>query len=308
MADAATRRLVALLGRLTPGARIAIADLADQVGVTEATLADDLLTLAVCGVAPFDPNALMPLIVEDGFVEVWSALPAPLGTVRLTAPEASALAAALQTAGFSTDDDLTSRLLEAAASASFDAVELAHTIRTADSDHDAHVYAVIAAALAEHAVVRIEYVRVGATQPLARDIEPVSLFAERGAWYVTAWCRHAGDWRTFRVSRIRSATPTGESHHRSSQSEDASAFHRAGMPRATLRFAPDEPFSEREWPGGRVLESGESGSVIAEVPYGGTAWLTRQVVARLGRVEVLEPASLRSAVAQLAADERAHAQ
>jgi hypothetical protein len=44
------------------------------------------------------------------------------------------------------------------------------------------------------------------------------------------------------------------------------------------------------------------GSTIAEVPFAGTAWLGRRVVARLGSVEVIGPAEARTVVAEMAAD------
>jgi len=88
------RRVIALLGQLAPDTRISIADLAAEVGASQAQLAADLETLAMCGVAPYDPGDLMPLLIEDGMVEVWGELPAVRGPVRLSAAEARALAAA----------------------------------------------------------------------------------------------------------------------------------------------------------------------------------------------------------------------
>ena len=124
------RRIIALFGRLTPGTRVAIGDLAREVGATPAELAADLETLAMCGIAPYDPGDLMPLIIEDGIVDVGrscllSADPCVSGA------EARALAAALQAAGVSADAALTSRLLAAAASDSFDASALERTVRAA---------------------------------------------------------------------------------------------------------------------------------------------------------------------------------
>lgn len=308
MADIAVRRLVALLGHLTPGAKISISQLADLVGTTEATLAADLTTLSMCGVAPFYPDDYMPLIIEDGYVEVFGDLPALTGTVRLSPAESAALAAALQVAGFPADHDLTSRLLDASASTVFDPDALAHTIRTLDAGHSAAVYQTLAKALAEHGVLRIEYVRAGSEETTLRDVEPTALFAERGAWYLNAWCRSAGDWRVFRIDRVRSAQTTGEVFNPEAREGGAGttqAFPAEGMPTATLKFAPGEAFEEREWPGARVVSTEPDGSTTAEVPYGGSAWIARHVVARLGRVEVLQPAEIRSAVARVASEELA---
>jgi len=292
-----------MAGQLRPGSRLRIADLAAELGTTEAELTADIETLSMCGVAPYCPDDLTPLFVENGYVEVWGELPALKGPVRLSAAEAGALASAMQAAGFSADDELTARLLAARGSAGFDAEELERTIRAATTAHDADVYEALARAVEEHAVTRIEYVRMGSDELVARDVEPAALFAERGAWYLTAWCRKAGDWRTFRVDRIRSAGVTGDRFDpaaRSGVPGAASAFSAAGLPAARLRFSAGESFAGREWPGGRMVEQAEDGSFIVEVPYGGTDWIARHVAARLGGVEVLEPAEVRAAVRELA--------
>ncbi len=307
MADQTARRLVALLGRLTPGSRTRISDLAAELDTSEATLASDLMTLALCGVPPFDPDALMPLIVEDGYVEVWSELPASLGTVRLCASEAAALAMALQVAGFGPGDGLTRRLLEAAAATGFDAGELERSIRARSGLHEAPVYQTLAAAVSAHEAVRIEYVKPDAAAPSTREIEPVALFAERGAWYTTAWCRHAGAWRTFRVERIRCAAQTGEpaTHRATPPFGTDGALAVEDLPLATLEFAASERFDERDWPGAVVREKRDDGSCIVEIAFAGTAWIARRVVARLGAVRVLEPAEMRAAVRALASREAA---
>ncbi len=296
------RRLVAIMGQLTPDARIRIADLAAEVGSTEDELTADLETLSLCGVAPYYPDDLAPLAIEDGYVEVWGELPALKGPVRLSAAEASALAAALQAAGFSVNDELPARLLAAAGAANFDAEELDRTVRAATSAHDAAVYETLARAVEESGVVSLEYTSAGSQDVTARDIEPVSLFAERGAWYLTAWCRKAADWRTFRVDRVRSARlleerfdPNGHMGEPTSRS----AFLTQGLPMARLRFSAGEEFTEREWPGGRIVDQADDG-VTVEVPYGGLEWMARHVAARLGAVEAVEPAELRTAVRELA--------
>ncbi len=298
-----TRRLVAILGQLKNGARIPVAALAEEIGVTPAELASDLGTLMICGVAPYDPLGLVPVFIEDDEVVVWGDMPGLRGPVRLSSAEARALAAALQSVGFAADDPLTARLIDSAAG-SFDAQETAAVVRSAIEGHQSQVYGVLAAAVRDTAVVAIEYTSAGSDAVTDRRIEPVGLFAERGAWYVTAWCRLALGWRTFRIDRIRSAVALAETfdavNHSGAPSERA--LDTASLPLARLRFDEREHFVEREWPGGRLIEQLPDGSWIAEVPYAGTTWIARHVLGRLGAVEVLEPADVRSAVARLADD------
>lgn len=296
------RRTIALLGQLAPHSRTPIDALARQVGATPAELAEDIVALSMCGVWPYDPYELFPVDIEGRDVVVYGEMPAIRGPVRLSTSEAAALAAALQTAGFSADDPLTARLLEAA-SAGFSASELESTIRSSFRTHDRTVYESLAGAVTNRSVLRIEHAKPGEEASTCREIEPVALFTERGAWYVTAWCRDSVAWRTFRVDRIRCASATGEHFEpRADPERSDEAFSADGLPTATLRFAPGARFDVREWPGGRVTAQDEDGSLTVTVPYGGTTWLARRVAARLGSVEVMAPADIREAVRAAASD------
>lgn len=301
-----TRRLVALLGRLEDGAVISLAEMAAQVDSTPAELAADLTTLSMCGIAPYSPSELVPVSIDGDRVEVFGAMPALRGPVRLSLAEATALSAALSAAGFSAEDTLTGKLA-AATSASLDPEELARTLHPQTAGHDVAAFEELAAAVRDHVVVNLEYQREGAEAPSARTIEPLQLFSDRGAWYLSAWCRRAGGFRTFRIDRVRTVTATSEHFDpaaRGSLDKGVAAFIAEGLPVARLRFTHGEPFVQREWPGSRLVTQAENGDTVAEVPFAGTRWLARHVAARLGRVEVLEPSHLRAAVVALAGEER----
>ena len=302
-----TRRLIALLGHLTPGISTPVGELAQIIGTTPEQLAEDLSTLCVCGVAPYGPDQCVDVFVEDGNVEVYSPLPAVSGPVRLSPDEAGALASALAATGFAADNPLVARLL-AASAADFDADALERTLGSAIASHDGDVFETLAGAAEGHDVVAISYQRDGAESPSQREIEPLALFAERGAWYVSAWCRTAAGMRTFRVDRIRSAHATGEGFDplaHGASLPGTTALASEGLPLARLRLAPGEAFVEREWPGGRIAGTDADGFTLADVPYAGGGWLARRVVARLGRVEVVGPAEMREAVRELARRELA---
>ena len=298
------RRLIALLGRLREGTRVPLATLAAELDTTPAALASDLETLSLCGIAPYTPMELVPVFVDGDVVEVWGSVPAMRGPVRLSPAEAAALGAALAAAGFPADDPLATKLL-AASSAAFDAQELARTLRTSTASHATATFEALAAGIASGEVLAIAYQREGAAEPTLRRVEPLQLFTDRGAWYLSAWCRAAGAFRTFRVDRVRAVEPTGDVFDPAARSGGlaTNAFTSDGLPTARVRFAPGEAFTEREWPGSRVAEELADGSLVVDVPFGGTEWIARRIVARLGVVEVLEPTSVRDAVAALARDE-----
>jgi proteasome accessory factor C len=301
------RRLIALLGRMQNGSVISLAEMAAEVGSSPADLASDLTALSMCGVAPYSPWELVPVSVDGDRVEVFGAVPAMRGPVRLSLAEAEALSAALSAAGFSADDPLNVKLA-AASSASLDATELARTLHTETAKHDVAIFEALAAATRDHEAVTLGYQRDGADGPRNRTVEPLQLLADRGAWYLSAWCREAGDFRTFRIDRIRSLEPTGEQFAPGAHGTEglgSKAFQAEGLPVARLRFANEADYSERDWPGSQTLGPGGSGGVEIAVPYAGADWIARRVVARLGGVEVIEPAEIRRAVVALAEEELA---
>jgi proteasome accessory factor C len=293
------------MGHLTPDATFRVEDLARVMGATPAELTADLEALSMCGTDDLDPYSMVPIMIEDGILEVFGPLPALSEPVRLSSAEATALAAALQTVGFGADEPLVTRILSAA-SAGFDANALEHTVRAAIATHESSVFSTVADAAQGGRVLEIEHVRAGTDDVSVREIEPATLFAERGAWYVTAWCRRSEEWRTFRIDRIRRASETGErfdSTAHGTPAGDPTAFDSRDLPVALLRFLDETQYLEREWPGSRLVDPGGGSGALVEVPYGGTAWVARRVVARLGDVEVLTPDEVRSAVAALAREE-----
>jgi predicted DNA-binding transcriptional regulator YafY len=294
--------MIALLGRFRREGSEPLEDLAESLGMSAEELASDLSTLSMCGVAPYYPDQMVDVFVEDGLVMVYSPVPAVPSHVRLSTSEARALIAALQMAGFADDDALVTRLLDANA-VDVDAGELRRRIAPSVAQHDGATFALLADAIGRHRVAVIEHVSGHTPGPAAqRTIEPLALFGDRGAWYVQSFCRSAGGMRTFRLDRIESVRVLDEQFpHHSEVVPQTSAFEPAGLPLATLEFDAEERFDEREWPGATDVHRSEDRTVV-NVPYSGTAWIARQVVSRLGGVRVTAPDEVRAAVVSLAED------
>lgn len=70
--------------------------------------------------------------------------------------------------------------------------------------------AAVRTAVAGHAAIEIQYTSLGSGESTRRVIEPWTVFSSLGHWYVRARCRLAAGERLFRVDRIRSVDPTGE--------------------------------------------------------------------------------------------------
>lgn len=65
-------------------------------------------------------------------------------------------------------------------------------------------------AAGEHRVVDLTYTSLGRGQTTRREVEPWSVFASLGNWYLTGYCRLAQAERIFRLDRIRQVDTTEE--------------------------------------------------------------------------------------------------
>ncbi len=293
------RRLLVLLGTFQRDTQVSLGELGRMLDVSVAEVTTDLELLSMCGVAPYGPDDLVPIFIDGDAVHVFGALPALDRRVRLSPPEARALAAVLQIAGRPDSDPLVTRLLAATSEA--DPAEIERVLHAAASG-DFATTAVLAAGAANSVCVRITHRSAGRSGETGRVIEPMGLFNEQGTWYVEAFCQLAGALRTFRVDRIRSAEPTGEHFEPRDIALLGTAVPRGALPVARVRFEPGTAAPEREWPGMRVVSEDETGTLV-EVPFAGTGWIARQVLSYLGRAVVVGPAEVKHAVAGLAAQE-----
>ena len=128
-----------------------------------------------------------------------------------------------------------------------------------------------------------------------RTVEPHLLIYKQNIWYLYAWCRTRGDFRLFRVGRIRSARDTGERFERRPVDranlplkfnfENAELVHlRLAVERSAL---PDI----EEWLGMDSVQISEEG-IRAEADLPGGEILLSKLLGFGGRVRVLGPASL----------------
>lgn len=303
---ARARRLLALLPYLATQGDYALADVAARAGADQATLAEDLMTLSLCGTDPRDPTKMVSVFVEGDLVTIFGPLPSLDLPVRLTPGEARALAAALETAGKDAADPLIGRLSEAATEG-FDPKELASTVKAAFADGGAAgIYAALLDAMTAHEVVRIRHAGAGDPDERERLVRPWALAARRGTWYLRGWSEDAEAERTFRLDRISSVEATGRSFDACDVPDSPDTFDPLASlseaSRAEVRFTRDAPdLTPRDWPGA-TFEPQPDGSVLASVPYAGTGWIARKVASRLGDAEVVRPIEVRRAVARMARD------
>jgi proteasome accessory factor C len=291
--------MLALLPYLRVREPVRLSMLAAATGATPEQVAEDLTLLTFCGVPPFSPYDMVDLTIDGDTVEVYLAPPALERPVRLSPVETRALAAALETAGHEPDDPLVTKLLESV-SAPLDAEALMAVVRGGSAAGIRDTYDVLAEALEAAASLEIEYFTASSGRHSTRVVRPYALVNERGVWYLSAYCEVAGDVRTFRVDRIRSARATGEYFQKPAGVRGSVVPSGADLPNATLLLRAGAPFrEERDWPGA-ILGMRADGDVEASVPYSSPSWVARRVAAGLGSIEALGPDEVRRAVCETA--------
>jgi proteasome accessory factor C len=139
-------------------------------------------------------------------------------------------------------------------------------------------------------LVELEYLKEGEEEPTTRLVEPYTIERELPFWRVHTWDRTVDGPRTYRLDRMRSATLTRESFE-----------PREGFDPNYLA----EPAVAHLWHGPPIarwkLERGArpltDRSAIADVTFKTAEWLLSEVLADRGETVVLEPTTMRRAVA-----------
>lgn len=190
----------------TPGSTVE--QVCNRFGMQEKELRADLdLLMYEVGIHPFTPDARVDVIFDGEriFVHLGDYFRRPL---RLTADEAVVLYAAGQALLDRPEPDpvLTTAVGKLGAVLGDD-VAAKVGIRLADADPD--VLSTVRDAIDLGHRLSIDYYSFGRDQRTTREIDPISLVAHDGHWYLTGWCRSVDGLRRFRVDRITRAVDTG---------------------------------------------------------------------------------------------------
>ena len=175
----------------------------------------------------------------------------------------------------------------------FGQFELTRTPEPHDEPSEEDLVSTLARGMREHRLVEIEYQKEAEAQPSTRLIEPYKFERALPWWYVHTWDRTSDGERSFRLDRMRSATLTREKF---TPREDFEPVRLRDARRALVLYAPEIARFEIER-GARALRDG---SAVREVSVGSDEWLESEILSRRGYAAVLEPADLRSRIAERA--------
>jgi proteasome accessory factor C len=243
--------------------------------------------------------------VEDGRVEVD---PEPYGDnfakpARLLPLEAKALVAAIDLIG----DHLPEGSLSSARQKIVDALgqdPAREGLRiTAARGDDSEIARAVSGAIADRRLLDIEYYKENEDDFSTRRLEPYLLLNGQEGWYVHAYDTARDAPRSFRLDRIKSATPTDEHFEpRPGMQPDLEGWPRTGEVPASrvarVWVSPDRARWARE--DRRVVEELADGAVVVELSYAGEGWLAREILKEAGDAVVVAPEDARRAVLEAA--------
>jgi predicted DNA-binding transcriptional regulator YafY len=299
-------RLVTLASILIQAGRakelLRLHDVCDTLQVSEAELREDVNVLNVVNFGG-GSYVLYAEILEDGTIDVD---PEPYSDnfarpARLLPVEAKALIAAIDLIG----DHLPEGALNSArdkivAALGADPMEQGLQVASGAGD-DSAIARVVSRAISESHQLRLEYYKANEDEFSERVVEPYALINGREGWYVASFDPAREAVRHFRLDRVKTAevldaafTPRPEVD----PAADVEGWPRTGEVEASrvarVWISPDRARWSREQR--RVAQDLADGSVVVELPYKGTDWLVREVLAEAGDAAVLSPPEAREAV------------
>lgn len=276
------RRLLAMIPWIAGRDGPTVAEICGRFGISRAQLLADLDVVFLVGLYPFTPDELIDVSITDNRVWLRLSGDAFAQPLRLTPEQSLSLVAAgaslLSTPGSDSEGPLARGLIKLAAQLGITEGEaLSVTLGRASGP----VLGDVRAALAAGVALRIDYYSYNRDERTSRVVEPWQVFADRGQWYLNAWCRLANAERTFRLDRIEAAVALEDAISKRPLDALGATYHpRSDDPRVVLALSPPARWVVEQYQI-EAIEATEDGELHARLPVSGLAWFERLMV-RIG--------------------------
>lgn len=275
-------RLLDLVPYLSSHSYISLKELANEFGVDEKSMANELTALSMCGLPGYTPYELIEIFFDSGFVTInnHEALDIPRALTHL---EVATLLIGLEILreGATLENDEVVARIDGLVS------QLRNLIGESISIEDDPQYShrpVIEKAIAHRQILEIEYLSPVHDEISSRKVNPLSVEVDRGITYLVAYCHSQSSVRNFRVERISSISSTGEEFQPIATSADSNEEKLPLSLKATAsRRAIAEIFALKHIP--------SSGEFSVEVFS--PDWAVKALIAHIPDVEVVEPRQIR---------------
>jgi proteasome accessory factor C len=293
-------RLLVLVPYLLARPGIRITEAADDLGVSEDQLRDDLQLLYVCGLPGYGPGDLIDMSVADDTVTITyhAGMDRPL---RLNGDEAMALIVALRALagtdgnldGSYVDGDAVARALAKLETAAGAAGKSASRVAVTEGLRDAGMAGAVRGALDRGRALRIVYYTAGRDATTERVVDPIRLRVVEGYGYLEAWCRRVEAVRMFRLDRIDALTELDEpsAPPASAESRDGLFTPEPDAPLVALRVGLRSRWITEYYPCEEVVAE-PGGRWAVTLRANDLEWARRMVVGLGDDAEVLGPPEL----------------
>ena len=287
-----TARALDLIPFLLENQGISVAELANEFGISELQILEDLNLLFVCGLPGYSPLELIDMNFEDGFVTVSD--PQVLDKPRkLTKPELTTLLVSLEVMKSVASVEIRSELANLQ-------MKLQNVLRIKSSidilvvDPDEPKLQEILLAIDKGSALDIYYLSAHSDKEAWRVVIPTRVYVEGKQTYVNAWCNTSQGERVFRMDRIIKLRPNElffeKSHSLASvkQNDSEVTLFVADTARNFLEENSRVIAKSAIVPGGVQL-------TLSQIDQD---WLVRTVAGYGARIQILAPLSIEKAVAE----------
>lgn len=163
----------------------------------------------------------------------------------------------------------------------------------------------IKTAILQCRVIQIDYINAR-NQKSTRTVEPLRLDFKSQAWYLWGWCRKRGDFRTFRISRVKRVSVLEETFHRNEclARRPAPAGSGSGPSRSVvhceLQFTDGALYRlYDDYDDDRIQRNGD-GTYTLQTDFPEDDWLYGYILSFGDSVKVIKPVHLRQIIRQKA--------
>lgn len=278
-------RLLDLVPFLSTHSHISLKELAQEFGITEKAMANELTALSMCGLPGYTPYELIEIFFDSGFVTInnHDALDIPRALTQL---EVASLLIGLEILRDASIDE-TPALLEKIDSLIGELKSLLGGVIEISDSPVTSFQAIIENAISRRKSLSLEYKSPVKDEIATRSVDPLSLRSEKNFLYLVAFCHKADAVREFRLDRVVDITELGDSTFTPPSSiSDAGESITLKLRILGDRRAVSEALSISE-----ITPNGE-----AEVKIYSPEWMTKAVLAHAPHIELLADSQIRGEI------------
>lgn len=278
-------RLLDLVPFLSTHSHISLKELANEFGISEKAMANELTALSMCGLPGYTPYELIEIFFESGFVTInnHEALDIPRALTQL---EVASLLIGLEILRDSAIDESSTLITKIDSLIAQMKSLMGGAITIADNPITSF-QAVIESAIAHRRSLSLQYRSPVRDEVATRRVDPLTLRNEKSHIYLVAFCHNAGAIREFRLDRVTDVREVENSTFTPREIKSAAgeqgSFH--------LKVHGDRRAIAEALSISEIASNGE-----VEVEIYSPEWLVKAVLAHSPHIELLETSQIRGEI------------